>query len=212
MAIAFDAASGNEYDGSGTSVTVAHTCTGDNRILFAVAVGSNESDTLTSCTYNSASMTLIDKLQVSGDRWVYLFYLIAPATGTNNLTANFSEITDPTINGASYTGVSQTGQPDSNNTGTADSTTLTISTTTVADNCWLVMGVKNTQSTPVAGTGTTRRDTGGAAGILDSNGAKSPAGSYSLEETQTPSGQMGGIIASFSPAVVTSFIPTITIY
>jgi len=85
MAIAFDATTdgGNT---TATSLTYSHTCTGSNRILFVSVIGAIGSDNVTGATYAGAAMTLVDK-QASA-RSTYLFYLIAPATGANNVVVS----------------------------------------------------------------------------------------------------------------------------
>lgn len=62
-----------------------------------------------------------------------VFYLIAPATGTNNIVC-----TGGTWAAASYTGVSQVSPIDSSNSGQNTSYTINVSTTVVASNCWIV--------------------------------------------------------------------------
>ena len=207
MSIAFDAVSSN-LGGSGTNVTVSHTCTGKYLILLAgiqvYYVGNDATSVVSSVTYNGVSMTLISKTNVGGDNTQasYLYYLINPSTGSNTLSVSTStSVTGLQVQGASYTGVNQSGQPDSYNTGNTSSP-LTISTTTVANNCWLVgTAASSSGATLNAGTGTTLRSLAGRQVAFDSNGAKSPAGSYSLQCTSsTP---LGGVIASIAPFVYT---------
>jgi len=178
--IAFDASSSAFED-----PTWNHTCSGSNRILFVSIIG-DTSDNITKCTYNGDAMTLLTKGSNSA-RWVYFYYLINPDTGTNEI-----EITGyayPTAVAASYTGVKQTGFPDSNSgrlTGT-DVTSKTVTNTVVASNCWLVMLSGTHDGNPsTAGSGTTLRVQRTGEGtdtcaILDSNGVVGN-GSQSLIE------------------------------
>lgn len=78
MAIAYDNQTGN--NGTATSLTVSHTASGSDRIAVTGVVGENSSDVITGSTYGGAAMTLWDKIQVPGWRWVYLYYILNPAT------------------------------------------------------------------------------------------------------------------------------------
>jgi len=202
MSIAFDAsvAADNSPGYSSTTVTWSHTCTGSNRILF-VHVRGDTSDNVTGVTYAGVSMTLIDKVFVATNRWQYLFYLIAPATGSNSCIATASTSIAFLVESASYTGARQSGQPDSKATNTGSSvTTLTFTTTTVADNCWMILAVGASNGGLTASTGSFLRRIGTNTGsaIFDSNSALTPAGSKSMIVNCT-SGAINGIIASFSP-------------
>lgn len=77
---------------------------------------------------------------------------------------------------ASYTGAKQSAQPDSSNTNAyTTQTNMSTSTTTVADNSWLV-GVFRSSTTATAAAGTTlRAGVNTTIQIGDSNGAKTPA-------------------------------------
>lgn len=203
MAIAFDAASG----GDGfivNSFSWSHTCSGSDRILWVAVTADSESITPTA-TYNGVSMTL-GVSQAVGSNKLWLFYLVAPATGANTVeVANFGLRTG-TGHSASYTGASQTGVPDATATGgNVLLTSLTVSPTTVADNCWLVMGGFAMGQTISAGTGATLRDgrsssTDPRGAILDSNAAKTPAGSHSIQFTVPSSTTLVGVVASFAPS------------
>lgn len=218
MAIAADSTS--QSSTSGTSLTFSHTCSGSNRILFVGVLGEVGSDVITGVTYNSVSMTLVDKALTPSDRYLYLFYLIAPATGANNIVVSASSSTYMQGTGVSYTGAKQTSPIDSSNTGTltesgVGTSTFTVSTTVVADNCWLVGAVNALGATMSMGTGTTDRqiDYGTPGGIIDSNGTVS-TGSQSLQVTTTPKRNMAMVLCSLAPSTATNVsltLPTATI-
>jgi hypothetical protein len=190
MAIAFDAAT----DGgvvTATSLTWSHTCTGSNLILLVGFNGSSAggTDDITGVTYNGVSMTLAAKKDpTGGDRILYVYYLIGPATGAHNVVISASSSHNLSGGAVSYTGALQSGQPDNTTTNvevSSSSKTLTTSLTTVADNCWTVLleGCYDASAGPTAGTGATRRifdGNFGAWGLFDSNGLIHPAGSYSM--------------------------------
>lgn len=199
MAIAFDAATTPVNNSNSTSLTFSHTCTGSNRALF-VATGLHTSDVVTGVTYGGVAMTLMGK--VTNGRWVYIYGLLNPASGANDVVVTCSSAAD--FLGAtamSYTGVLQSGLPDAVNTFTGNSTTITTSLTSVADNCWfLVAGRMGPNAT--ASTNTTYRgnmnDTWEVVG--DSNGPKTPAGSFSMTSTSSSANPWNVVMLSVAPA------------
>ncbi len=202
MAIAFDAASGTTFAVAASSVTLAHTCSGSDRILFVSGWVNTTAGNLTA-TYNGVSMTPI--ATVSSIIKITLFYLLAPDTGANNIVVSWDGT--PTVlkcAGSSYTGVHQSGQPDSSNTGTDSSSPFDISTTTIADNCWTIAEFgDNGGSAMTVGSGTTNRAGSGTDNLVlaDSNSAKTPAGSVTLQCTGVSGGLQ--IMASFKPKTST---------
>lgn len=206
MAIAVDAVS-SATNISGTSQTTAHTCTGSDLILF-VGAWTRGTNTPTA-TYNGVSMTAIGPKvgpTVDGD-YATLFYLINPSTGTNNIVVSLSSSNLIATIGVSYTGAKQSGQPDASNTyGPTTATTDNVSVTTVADNSWGIMVGRTTGSGSIAaGTGTTLRRNAGAGTfqMFDSGGAKTPAGTLTLQGTHTSSSSVYSM-ASFAPAVTST--------
>lgn len=210
MAIAFDAASGS----TGfvvTSLTWSHTCTGANLILWVAVVATGEGDDISSVTYNGVGLTRAGTDGFASSR-LDLWYLISPATGTHDIVITSSNFeTDLHGCAASYTGAAQSGVPDATGVGgNVVVTSATVSTTTSADNCWVILaaidGYNNLDI--VAGTGSTLRNTQGgggpgerSAGILDSNGPVTPAGSYAMTfSVGGATGNMRGVTASFAPA------------
>lgn len=202
MAIALDATS----DAAGAA-SWSHTCSGTDRILFVQAF--SLSDAVSAVTYNGTSMTLVNKTSFpgSGRQGTYLYYLIAPSTGSNTIA-----VTGGTgVGGVSYTGAKQTGQPDSSavaNNGAATSITLT--TTVVASGCWLVCAVADGAGGETAGAGTTIRQTDGNGLVLADSNASVGTGSQSLI-VNFSSTVNAGVIASFAP-VPDAVIPDLRTY
>jgi len=200
-------ASASSNTTSASSLTYSHTCTGSNRILFVGVFSGGPGPGSVPCTgvtYAGVAMTKIDSNAPQANWDLSLWYLINPASGANNVIITLSGTTT-TLYGdsVSYTGAKQSGVPDSSNKNTATATSVTQSTTTVANNCW-VIGVSVTgASTIAASTGVTSRlDRDSASGSFnmgDSNGVKSPAGSYSMSFTGGASDNIGIIMASFAP-------------
>lgn len=206
MAIAFDAAStGTKNSVTLTALTVSHTCTGSDLILW-VGCAANSGDYISTgtVTYNGVSMTQAVKQVASGTNYTYLYYLINPATGAHNIVITPGTATALELCAASYTGAKQSGQPDNTTSGSNSSTTsITTTLTTVADNCWTV-AFGGIQRAMTASTGMTARGSaGGTWGTIigDSNSAITPAGSYSMTMTfsSVAAGNQSAVMASFSP-------------
>lgn len=210
MAIAYDS-SAQGSGGSVTSITFSHTCSGSDRMLV-VFVRSYQNDRVTGVTYNGVAMTQVNKRQdnAGNNCYTYLYYLLAPATGANNVVVSASPA--PNIQlaacSASYTGVKQSGQPDSSAMQSSTASTMTVSTTVVASGCWLVGGSSNFRATS-AGTGTTNRQqtSGDPLTIADSNGTVA-TGSRSLQWTQSDSTISAQHIISIAPVPSTNYTIT----
>lgn len=142
-------ASDNNSEGSDTSsgatLTLAHTSAGSNRIM--VMHGNNQllSSTLSSVTYNGSGATLVFSITQSGAaRLSYIHYLVAPTTGTNNIVWTWGASATNLRGGCvvTYSGASQTGQPDaSGKTEQASNITINTNITVVASGCWVINGL-----------------------------------------------------------------------
>jgi hypothetical protein len=176
---------------SASGMTYSYVCgSGSNRLLVVNATGDVTSDIVTGVTYGGVSMSLVGKHYGGGggDRWQYMFELLNPASGANNIVISASGTCDRIMSvAADYSGAKQSGQPDASitNGSAGGSGTLTTSVTTVADGDWVVLcetGFNVDQSPPGVGAGSTLRVTGsfGSLAIFDSNGPVTPAGSYSM--------------------------------
>lgn len=203
--IAFDAAT-NGNDTTGTSLTFAHTCSGSNRILFVGIVGNTASNLISGVTYNGVAMTQIasSPVQVPSDRYINLYYLVAPATGSNNVVVSASSSTYMAAAAVSYTGAAQTSPIDvDGTTTTASANTLSKALTTTVDNDWTVMICQAGGGINTSGASTDFRTQGGSGtswAMYDSGINIQTAGSTSL--TANWSGTAIGaaiIMAAFKP-------------
>lgn len=202
MAIAFDASAFSSWT-TGTSHTLSHTCTGSNGILFWSTLSLSSSDIVTWVTYNWVSMTRIDYIWWTWE-WIYLYYLLNPATGANNIVATTSSSVTMYAESSSYTGVKQSWQPDSTwRSVYATQANMSTSTTTVADNSWIVWVFRSSAAQTAAAWTTLRAWVNTTIQIGDSNWAKTPPWSYSLWTTFS-SAWCAQIVASFSPFVTAS--------
>lgn len=203
--IAFDATAKSET-ASDTTLTISHTCTGKNLILFVGIHVLSASDVVSTVTYNGVAMTRVNTV-ASASESSYLYMLLTPATGAHNLVINISGGANTIrATSASYTGARQAAQPDASDTKTTASTTSqALAVTTVADNCWMVSFCAAQNANPAASTGVTLRDSTTGRAIGDSNAAITPPGSYSMTWTAGVAGFMEVCQASFKPEQDGSF-------
>jgi len=199
MAIAFDASSNTELSANLTSYSQSHTCSGSNRILF---VGVNAIDTpynqITGVTYNGVSMTLIDSRFKASDRGTYLYRLIAPATGANNITVSASSGTRFSLDGISFTGVDQTTPIDVSTTQESASTTITQTVTVANANSFLVSSMF-TNRNQTASTNTTLAGTA-VNNVMFYSTTSVGTGSQSLVSTQSDSTWTISVMAALKEA------------
>lgn len=215
MAIARDAYS-IAGRSAGLTRTLSHTCTGSNLLLLAWVeeYGTNASDNITGVTYNGVAMTRIAFPTAAGGsvlRW-YLYALLAPATGTHNIVAtgtySGSQIG---IYAVSYSGVKQTSNPDVVVTQSqSNSSPLTLSLTTVADNAWFVGGVCTDGTTPTANSNCTviNNSTDNFNVFEYNSNPKTPTGSVSMSVnvSSTNNWSSYGAGVSIAPYILTTNI------
>lgn len=183
MAIAFDSASAALSQGNSV-LTFSHTCSGSNRLLI-VGISSDDGNLVSGVTYNGVAMTQIGSpLNTGFTEYIYLFYLVAPTSGSNNVAITGTGGHNFRAEALSYPGADQTAPIDSTNTGTVSAaSSITVATTVVAANCWLVMWGKNDSVAIAAGAGSTARTPTTQANLFtDSNGTVS-TGSQSQQFT-----------------------------
>jgi len=187
MAIAFDTTAEVVNTNSWS-----HTVTGSNPFLL-VHICSVTGDIVTAATYNSVSMTLNAKSNaLGGNQWDYSYYLFAPATGAHSVSVTTTSGTIQYGVSVSYTGAPGTLLDNTAiSTGTATSSSDFANTiTSVNDNCWHIGTFNDVTGRPLlAGTGTTRRGTGGDSNNGwfrgDNNAAITPAGSNTINAKLT---------------------------
>lgn len=207
MAIAFDAAASG-YTPSSPTLTYSQTCGALTNGILWVAIMAGDGDVITGVTYNLATMTQAVKSVVSGQGTAYLYYLVNPSNGTNDVAVTQSSTGEIESCCASYSGGSQTSVPDSSATAGptgGGATSLAFVTNSVANNCWGIC-YGGLQRAMAAGTGATSRVIGPHWGtnLCDSNGPKTPAGSISMTQTFSASASIHGVVASFAPAVASA--------
>ena len=213
MAIALDTASTALVFRGSHSISWSHTVgSGDNRILLvAISTIATSGAQIDSCTFNGVAMTALNTnvyISTGTTRPMSWFYMIAPPVGTYTIASSNNQGDFPTTNdirgaAVSYSGVAQTGFPDSKNANfdTSNVTSITTNTTVVASNCWLV-GFGESQGTITASTGATERaktsNADGFIGVFDSNGTVG-TGSQGMALT-VGTAYVGFFVASMAPA------------
>lgn len=149
-----NAIDGGNNSGTSTSLTYSFTVgTNSNRLLLVSVVGDTAADDIASVTYAGASMTVIKKVATPGDdgRWHYLYYLLGPASGTNNVVISANNFHYLLSEAISWYNVAQTGQPVASTTNTVTETGSSVSLTTtlptssnnviVAESMWSPLGI-----------------------------------------------------------------------
>lgn len=142
MSVTLDATVGSSNNGASSSLTFSHTTSGLNRALV-VDVASY--DSCTSVTYNGVGMTKqTEATYGAGTVRISQWYLVAPATGANNVVVTCSDAHDIAANATSYNGVHQTTPINTSNTGGTDGgTSYTVSVTTTVANTMLCEALCN---------------------------------------------------------------------
>lgn len=136
-----------------TSITVAHTCSGTDRCLFVGITTKDEATT--SRTYAGVALTSVGQIANGTSCRSELWQLVAPATGANNIVANFGE-TDVVLGGESMTGVDQTTPTGTAATATGTSTAPSVNVSGATDDL-AVDCMSAVQQTATVGAGQTQR-------------------------------------------------------
>lgn len=196
--IAFDSATGGTPT-TATSLTISHTASGNDRFaLVGIRTSTNNTDVVTGVTYGGVAMTRIGTV-ASGSVRAYLYGVIAPATGAQNVVASLSgsNAVDGVV--ATYTGVSQFRFPDATNTQQGGGTSGSVSTTTVGDGAWVAAFLYEVSGAAFTGYTGTARVASRNNTIVDNNGPKSPAGAVSLGGTWAANTEFTFVSCSFMP-------------
>jgi hypothetical protein len=162
-------------------------------------------------------MTLLDEiLELPYTEEHKLYYLIAPATGSNTLSVSFSGTTQYECNIVSYTGVLQSSPIETyrQESDLASVQNYSESITSSTDNCWAIWATRDYSGrVPTAGADTalvTYNDSAYATRLADSGGAISPAGTRTMNLSST--GGSGNwytdILAVFKPVASTDVAVT----
>jgi hypothetical protein len=204
--ITFDnAADGGNNGGSTTSLTYSYTVgTGANRLLVVNLIGDTSADDISSVTYGGVLMTLLAKTQAPSNNRQYLYYLLNPTSGANNIVITAGSAHYLISEASSWYNVSQSGQPDAFVTSTlaAGNASQSTSLTTVSSGALVIQGLWS-YGHLAAGVGAIPIITDAAldgAGIFASSASPvSPAGNVTMSTISDGSQSDSVIMASFAP-------------
>jgi len=143
-----NAADGGNNAGSTTSLSYSFTVgTNSNRLLLVDLIGDKSADDISSVTYAGASMTLVTKVLTPSGPWHYLYYLLGPASGTNNVVITAASPHYLISEAASWYNIAQTGPGAFTTNTAASSVTMTTSlpaspnNAIVAESIWAPLNV-----------------------------------------------------------------------
>lgn len=180
---------------------VNYTTTGTNVFMSTSVYGNTGDGTLTGVLYNDVALTGLTAQTVPGSTsfFAQVWLLMAPATGTFKF--RYTGTMGPRFQVNTYSGCSQTDQPDAvKNAGFTTASSFSTTITTVADNSWVVATLTYRGSGTIGNTGVTTTDRGGRQQYWDSNGALTPAGSQTVSFSVTGgSGPLAMACISITP-------------
>lgn len=172
-----------------SSLTFSHTTAGGINKVLIVTVECQTGDNITGVTFNGVAMTQFSKVNSTvASYWNYIYVLTNPgASTTANVVISASGSRRIVGLAVDYDDVNQTTPlaVATNNITTSTPGTLTLTTT--VDNSWLIGTIRCNASNPTgAGANTaevTKSSTELGYVLYDSNGAKTPTGSYTITST-----------------------------
>ena len=156
MAVALAGGVGLSSVSPATSLTFAYSTSGSNRYL-TVSVIIDSSSTVTGVTYNGVAMTNLVSIRNTGGHIVYIWGLVAPATGSNNVVVTASSSTTIGAGAIAFTGVNQTTPTSSPQTNQADAVTSSSLTVTSKVDDMVIDTIGSAISAPTVGAGQTQR-------------------------------------------------------
>lgn len=136
--IAYDSSASVNQTSDVSTQDLAHTCSGLDRTLIVVT-RTTDAQYVTGVTYASVAMTNVATNQTSTTHST-IWMLVAPATGTNNITATLSSAKPIDMYSISLTGTLQTGEYDvlGATASSTETATATQTITTATDNAWVI--------------------------------------------------------------------------
>jgi hypothetical protein len=182
--VAFDASATGTA--SATTLTFSHTCSSTANRVLLVGVGvANTGDVVTGITYGGVAMTRIGWSGNNSGHSGYMYGLLAPSTGANNVVITKTGTDRMDAVSGSYTGADQTRLYDAtvaetSSTGTSQTTVLS----TTSDNGLTVGFITDGNGrTFTAGANTTLRGNIQFGAMAEATAVKTPAGSVTLNWT-----------------------------
>ena len=210
MAIVRDALT-NMVNNTGNSFTLSHTVADKPGRVLLVGFTHRTNDDVTGVTYGGVAMSQLIKVNNTTDgEWLYIYGLIAPATGANDIVASFSTSQVNYYGAVSYYNCKQDGLPnvtDSLSQETAQ-TSITATFTTTKDNC-IGFAFSYGGGTETVGDGSAILNYLNGVGMLESNPLAIPTGEFSMT-VNFASAEAAIIAVAVEPFPVFSGTETIT--
>ncbi len=209
-AVTYDIASSTYNATAGTTLSWSHTVANQSNRVLVVGVtaeyATNNLCQATSVTYGAQSLTKIGQSVTSSSSYecASLWYVLAPATGTNTITVTYqSSVTNKTAGAVGLYNVQQT-TPDASNTSSNPSGATTTSLTTTAANTMVVDVFSSGQALGdlAPGSGQTvrwTRDSGATHSGGMSTKAVAASGATSVTWTQSGINRSAAVAAAFAP-------------
>ena len=173
-----------------------------NRMLM-IGIWKGNATALTSVIYGVQSCTLLGEQTLSGSaETLYVYGLVAPASGSNTLTALYTAGPSVQVRATNYAGVGSqtlpTGDQIKINTGTSI-TSLTVNPVTLTADAWGFCQARSLAGNVQDGTNMTLIAALSHDGIasLDTNGGLGTAGTETLQIGASASGTMGMVAVVF---------------
>ena len=222
-AIARDSSLGAQITGSATSLTYSFTNTAGNLLILSCQGAlTNVASNITGATYNAVSMTKLGGYDGSGgsgyNRYNYIFYLISPATGANNVVVSSSPAGFIDCYTQSYSGVKTTGNPFQTDSGRYAGTNASITfSPTTGTGRWAIFSIMSrssqdagcfaSASASVASADYVTNPAASMVGVFDSNGTT--GSSYTFGFSGCTQSATNGFMYTFDPAASASSVSPI---
>lgn len=229
MAVAFDTI--NTFSDTGTAGphVKSHTCSGSDRLLVVCIQFYHTASVVSALTYNGVALTKLGSFSdfnYNSEIW----YLVAPATGANDVSLTFSGVTFGfAYSSISFTGVDQTTPMAGYASNSGTSTTPTVDVSSAADQVVIDSLCITHSGTLSVGASQTERSNGIVtsgvlkAGVSTETGASTTTMSWSnstsegwvtsaaavLPSSGAPSGQPSSKRGAGTPYMNSSFSPRI---
>lgn len=185
-----------------TGISGAFNCSGGD---FLLAFAERQNANSQTCLYNGVSMTLIGTATGSSSLNIDVFYLLAPASGSNTLASSGTGSTYRALMAIAYSGTRQSSQPDASSLPSFTiGTSKTTSITPVAANSWIAGLYLDDNGGTLSATNSAVKITSfanpGAADMLwDTNGPIAVPASTTVGGSSTVSGDQGLVAISIAP-------------
>lgn len=167
--VIFDAASTSGYQAVQSTYSWSHTVTTQSNRVLVVALSLFATGSGSSITYNGASLTNDASSTVTNGVYrTEIWYLIAPATGTNTIAVTLSGAITSVANASSYYNADQTAPIEARGQNTGTGNPATVSVTTINTGSVVVSNLTTVTSSGVtSAAGENQREN--TAGVLGSS-------------------------------------------